>query len=107
MAEKKWVNLEDFCDALAAAREYHVKNQQHSGTRSVAKADVIIGHLSRTLNATRGELKALVGIASDREFDALIAEAVQGRSGLRVENAGTYAEWYYLRRTEADGNRNN
>jgi hypothetical protein len=62
----------------------------------MAKEDIITSHLFRTLNATRQELKDLVRITKDEEFDALMAEVIQGCSQLRVRNVGTDNEWYYL-----------
>jgi hypothetical protein len=62
----------------------------------MAKQDRIGWRLRETLNCTRAELKALVGIVNEEEFDGFIAELKPMLLGLQVRAAGTDGEWYYL-----------
>jgi hypothetical protein len=61
-----------------------------------SKGELVLRHLSQTLNATRRELKELVRTTRDEEFNALMAEVRQADPRLQIREVGTDYEWYYL-----------
>ena len=61
-----------------------------------SKREMVIRHLSQTLNATRRELKELVRTTRDEEFNALMAEVRQADPRLQIREVDTDYEWYYL-----------
>jgi hypothetical protein len=64
----------------------------------LCKEEDVIGRLLDTPNYTRGEMKALAGIATDEELGVFLAGLQERLPGLQIIDAGTPTEHYYLPR---------